>query len=327
MRRFVIRFAVFAATLLAVLTLVTLIPLSDDFLVFKTANTGYSKLGWDLRLFRDRAPELAGATVFIGPSYFNNGIDTDALTAGGLKAFNLAVNLPGREMDLYLTRKALRAGVARIVYCAMREPAEGHPMAALILNPFEYLEAGQTVNYSFVTFFAQRVLMEVAQAEWWLSGHPEGAPDPAISPTGHVPAEGSVTADAWENLRRQVESPTWTQRLVTAGKDLFLGPAGDNFVYQDLLSDKGSQSRALRKVVALCREAGVLPLSLRIPGLADTFAGAHRGPPLASAQVLPVLELPDDRFLQDPALWANEGHLSKAGSTLFTQAVLPLLNR
>ena len=104
MKKFLINIIVFTIVVFATSFALGEIEYSNSFLIEKTKDTAYEKVGWNLSMLENSKDQIKGSKVFFGSSYVLNGVNDSVLTNNGVRSFNFAVRHNGNDLSLFFLK-------------------------------------------------------------------------------------------------------------------------------------------------------------------------------------------------------------------------------
>lgn len=167
MRKFLVNAVLFILFFTLFTFVMAFVRTSDEFIIYKTTNTSYDKIAWNLDLINNHSEKINGSVVFFGPSLIQGGISDSTLMAHGVKAVNMGLNHHGNEMSLYFLNRVLPFNPKKVFLHLPKATLQNiHPMTPLVYTPDALLSDGQSVNIAFLNYIFKRLPFVMEYIVW-----------------------------------------------------------------------------------------------------------------------------------------------------------------
>jgi hypothetical protein len=321
------------------------VAFSDRFVYYKTIETPYKKVAWNLHLINRKPENVEGKLVLLGSSLIQGGINDSILSRAGIPTLNMAVPHNGNDLNLYFFEKIQALKPKEVLWLKGKVPFTGlHKLSPLLYKPKELVARGQALNGSFIHYFFKRVKLSLEyisfslfQGDWNLT--PEQL-DFIEKSYGFIPAPGIISQTVYleyssgEVLRNDeyynLYLNDYTYQKEKAGKGplrLVLGKRqfiDQVFLKSNFFRNVVSQEKFISKAQEKSKIQEIEFSKIYIPLLIDAMTSDNvnyrrRFFRKSSTDMENPIALPSYRFLNDKRYWSDVDHVSADGATLLTQ--------
>nr|WP_299381535.1 hypothetical protein [Allomuricauda sp.] len=341
--------------IISVITLVSCFLLSqkhysDDFIIYKTIDTHYKKVAWNITLLNNRSDVLNGSTIFLGSSIVQGGINDSILSAAGIHAVNMGVPHNANELGLYFQKRVLaKSKPKKIVYLKGKIPYKGlHKLTPLLYTSSDLFSIGQTANLDYIHFVFKKVKLTFEYYFYLMDPHkPSKDQTSFLAQThGHVNTNNIIQETTYNNIltqkgasvsdesfnlylngylyQRENGNSKFAQQLKIWKRKLVELYFGINFMF-----NQDNQEKFIEMAIEDCKARKIDVQKLYIPILIDVGnnTGYKRSNfrPTSSDEGIDLIQLEELDFLKPLDFWEDRDHLNHKGSAEFTKAIVPLL--
>lgn len=316
MKKFALNVFVFFMLITTVVFLLDSVQISDEYIIERTKGTGYEKIAWNLNLINNYPEQIKGSIIFLGPSLTQGGICDSTLNARGVRAINMGVNHPGKEMEQFFVSKIIKHNPKKIyLYLPKYELVFLHPMTPLLTDPIELLSSGQSFNIPFLTYLYKRSSF-ILNYLIWKFNHQASLPF-AYSKHGVRYQRTEYEKDKFESIKTE-------QILFSEFGGISLRKIIRRYLIQiNIIFNTRCQEQFLINAYAKCSRNGISMSQLYIPVVPDVKSGkifdkSFYAPPMT----VNVESVRDFSFLDQNYYWSDLNHLSNKGSIRFTEELV-----
>lgn len=350
MKRFLLQFGTISLVFLIICTVLSSLTYSERFIMYKTLDTPYKKVAWNLNVIEKHPERLKNSTVFLGSSLVQGAIQDSLLQAKNIAAVNMAVPHNGNDLNLYFFERILPLNPEKVVWLKGKVPYTGlHKLTPLLYKPGTLLSKGQGLNSSFIHYFFKRVKLsmefigfQLFQGEW----KPTSSEQTFLNrPYGYIIAPGALEQEVFVSYQQKGNARTdeyfnlylndfkyqkelgadgightvqnWKRKLVHKG-----------YLKSNFLRNVGAQEAFVSQAVDQGLENQIELTKLYVPLLVDAFdysqASYRRSfyQKTTTDEQVPVNSLNAFTFLGQADLWSDEDHVNEEGAFLFTNALI-----
>lgn len=350
MKRFLLQFGAISLVFLLLCTVLSSLTYSERFIMYKTLDTPYKKVAWNLSLIEKHPERLKNSTVFLGSSLVQGAIQDSLLQANNIPALNMAVPHNGNDLNLYFFERIMPYNPKKIFWLKGKVPYTGlHKLTPLLYKPAGLLSKGQGLNSSFIRYFFKRVKLsmefigfQLFQGEW----KPSSSEQAFLNrPYGYIIAPGALDSEVFASYQQKSNSRTdeyfnlylnefkyqkelgeggightvqyWKRKLVHQG-----------YLKSNFLRNVGAQEAFVSQALAQGQENQIELTKLYVPLLVDAFDYSQVSYKRSFYQntktdaEVPVYSLNEFSFLSRADLWSDEDHVNEEGAFLFTNALI-----
>ena len=325
MKRFLINLGLFALPIMTFFLSMANIKISDEYIIYKTQETGYDKIAFNLKLIKFNPERINNALVFLGPSIFQGGVSDEILNNEGIRSINLAVNHTGKEIELYFFKRILAFKPKKVYFFSNHEFVDLHPMTPLLYDPLLLISSGQFINSSFVNYFFKRVLFVADYIKWHVTNQKITQVKSNAPTWGVVYEKSSYSDDDFKTIQTYFNEDkvvSLKDKLIESLKSVKRA-IFDNYIIRDIISNSTSQHRFLLSIVHTANNNDIEIAGFYVPMIEDTLPGRSSKNKLFFADsVLRIEALDNFEFLSKGIYWSDLHHLSKDGSIYFARELI-----
>jgi len=344
MKRFLARGLLFLLLIFILSILLSQIDFSDAFIIYKTRDTEYKKIAWNINLITKKQERLDGSIIVLGSSIVQGGLNDSLLQEKGLNVINMGVPHNGDELSLYfLNRLKEKHPKAIVLLKGKTQYRNLHKLTPLLYTPSRLLEAGQSINLDFVIFIFKRTKLSLEYLFSMNVNNSDSELNEFLNASyGVIYDENEISDETYNKFSKG----DW------ARSDEYFNLRLNNFLYQSeqqkgdfiksilkikrkmvswflmdfsFLSNTKSQRSFMNKAVREALKYNIEVRKIYIPILIDVkeYTGYNRQTyPMVSSDTIGILILDSHKFLNKQAYWSDESHLNEKGSILFTEKMI-----
>ncbi|WP_318308119.1 hypothetical protein [Flagellimonas crocea] len=353
MRKFLVQLGILSSIVLLACFLLSEVTFSDDFLVYKTKDTAFKKIGWNLNLINNEPKRLENSIVFLGSSLVQGGINDSLLQQSGISAINMGVPHNGNEIGLYFLERIKDKDPKEVIFLKGKTPFNGlHKMTPLLYTSSELFEGGQRFNPDYISFVFKKTKLCLEYIFFkMLQKQPKADLEYSnflSRPYGVVYATDTVStkiynetvlentkkkSDEYYNLYQndflyqdEINGSAFSNNLKIAKRKLVLTA----WVENNFITNIKSQESFIESAIQICKRNEIKVGKIYIPKLVDvknySNVPYNRNfyKPVPSDSI-GVYHLDSFQFLKAKEHWADFDHLDESGADLFTKEVLKTL--
>ncbi|MFC4220503.1 hypothetical protein [Flagellimonas marina] len=348
MRKFLVQLAILSSFVLLTCFLLSQVTFSDEFIVHKTKDTAYKKIGWNLNLIKNHQERIKGSTIFLGSSLVQGALNDSLMQNNGMNVINMGVPHNGNEIGVYFINRLMELKPKEVVLLKGKTPFQGlHKMTPLLYTSTGLFRSGQgfTVDYISFVFKKAKLCLEYFFFQIFpdkknsdkayeaflyrqygvLYAHdtiPQQVYDEAIS------RRTGSKSDEYYNLylndylyRSESGNPSFMNKLKVLKRKFVLNV----WMQSDLLKNTKSQERFVDTAIQLCEQEGIKISKLYVPKLVDVnqYEGYTREfYKKVQSDSVGVYDMDTYQFLKSRNHWADFDHVDQSGADLFTKKLL-----
>ncbi|WP_298488375.1 hypothetical protein [uncultured Maribacter sp.] len=338
MKSFLLKILAFTLFLFSICLLLSEIEFSDDFLINRTKDTAYDKVGWNLSKIKNYKEEIKGSNIFFGSSYVLNGLSDSVLNTKKIKSFNFAVRHNGNDLSLFFLKKIVPLQPKEVFFLKGKTGFKNlHKLAPLLYKPSTLVGDGQAINISFVNYLFKRTKLALEYIFFITENNQELN---LYSSVYGIEYENEPFKETIFNEKNIVKKLRFEDEGYNLHKTNYLykkEKTGNIFLntiktfkrkvtreyYQrnNWVSNWKSQENFVNKAKEICEENNVPFSQLYMPVVSDVVSIEKSENPFfiplhSDAKKIYVLE--SYTFLKNRLYWADMHHLSKKGAIVFT---------
>ncbi|MDC6366859.1 MULTISPECIES: hypothetical protein [Flavobacteriaceae] len=350
MRKFLVQLIVLSAVLLAVCFGLSCVKFSDGFIVHKTKDTAYKKIGWNLNLIKNKPERIKNSTIFLGSSLVQGAINDSLLVLSGVNAINMGVPHNGNEIGLYFTERLKNMSPKEIIILKGKTPFKGlHKMTPLLYTSITLLGNGQGINSDYIQFIFKKsklcleyLFFNLSSSETEYENYNKFLQKSygVIYDKHEIPQHvydytmanfSGKKSDQYYNLYQndflytnETDDNSVTNYLKVAKRRL----VKKVWVESDFINNVGAQERFVQSIIQIGIDNKIAIRKIYIPKLVDvnTYSGYVRDDyQKVPSDSVGVYSLQDYGFLKSREHWADFDHLDESGANLYTQQITPFL--
>lgn len=323
---------------------------SDDFIIYKTIDTHYKKVAWNLNTINNRKELLDNSTIFLGSSIVQGGINDSLLNSAGIKATNMGVPHNGNELTLYFQNRILKSSnPKKIIYLKGKIPYSGlHKLTPLLYTSSELLKNGQTINFDYLNFLFKKSKLSLEYFTYNLIGRKTDydGHGPFLSKSfGQINVTNEILESDYYKYIGTGEGTRMDENFNLYLNDyLYKTEKNDSKIVKTLKQfkrkttqlilknnfffNRENQQKFILNAVKGAKKHEVNHEMIYIPILIDVGSNYaysrsyYRKGPLDDNG---IIHLGSYDFLADRDYWDDKDHLNQRGSELFTERIIPYL--
>ena len=347
MKSFLLKILVFTLFLFSICLLLSEIEFSDDFLINRTKDTAYDKVGWNLNKIKNNKEEIKGSNIFFGSSYVLNGLSDSVLNKKKIKSFNFAVRHNGNDLSLFFLKKIIPLQPKEVFFLKGKTGFKKlHKLAPLLYEPSTLVGDGQAVNISFIKYLFKRTKLALEYI-FFISENNQELNVSSSSVYG-IEYENEPFKEAIFNKKSVVKKLRFEDEGYNLQKRNYLykkEKTGNSFFNaikifkrkvtreyfqrNNWVSNWKSQENFVATAKEICKENKISFSQLYMPVVSDVVSIEKSENPFfiplhSDAKKIYVLE--SYTFLENRLYWADMHHLSKEGAIVFTNKLVEQLN-
>jgi hypothetical protein len=330
MRKFAAKCVFLVVPILLISIAASCIKLSDNYLIYKTDGTSYSKISYNINIINSEPEAIRDAIIFLGPSLVQSGISDDYLYSQGIPVVNMAINHPGKEIELYFLKRLSHIKPRTIFVFANYETNSIHPMTPILYDPFSLLAAGQIFNMPFMKYYAKRLTFVSDYLKWCLFERGAKRDINKRIGFGVVYNKDSYTDRQFDMIRDEViQLKTKREQSAMRGSSVVTGVfkyikkcINKNYLTNSIINNESSQHNFMLSMIEEANGRNIEIAGIYIPTIEDAVFGTHCCDTLLLNTSIGVKSLDDYRFLSNGRYWFDKNHLSREGAILFTHELL-----
>lgn len=314
MRKLYLNIVLFSLLLGMLILMLTEIELPNNYLIYKTYDTDYKKISWNINLISNNPEKIKDANLFFGPSSIQCGICDSTLIADGANSINMGINHSGKELELFFIEKTGVFKPKAIFVFANKTVINLHPMTPLLIKPSTLLKYGQTINLTFFGYLADRTIFVLDYFRWKLSG--ETIDKIKFNTFGVVYEPGEMTEHEYEiisNKQHPIIIPQESTNIFTKAWRTWIY-FKYNFIYNG-----ASQKNFINKIKETASNYHLPIYAIYTPYCQDSKKTVSVPSTFFLHEIITTKKLNDFLFLNDAQYWFDEQHLSKSGAIKFTK--------
>lgn len=316
MKKFILNTMLFLILLTVLIFLIDCIHISDEFVIEKTKGTSYDKIAWNLNLINYHPEKINGSIIFLGPSLMQGDICDSTLNANSIKAVNMGINHPGKEIELLFLNRILNYKPTKVfLHLSKYELTDLHPMTPLLYDPLSLLFNGQSLNIPFLFFLFHRAFF-VSEFVLWSFIHPEIS-QYNYQDYGVVYQKSNFSNESYQAVdTSKILSPDFRKGDM---RSYFRHYAIKiNFIF-----NTGSQEEFVTKTYEYAKKNDVKISEIYLPTLIDAKVKKDFGNSFYSShnKYIPI-SLKNFDFLDEAVNWTDLNHLSRKGAIRFTNELI-----
>lgn len=334
MKKFIFNIFIFSIVLIVLCFAIGNVKITDEYICYKTKNTSYEKIAWNLNLINNHPEKINGSILFFGPSLTQAGICDSTFQANKINAINFGTNGAGNEVELFFLEKAIKYKPKKIfLHIYKGEHKDLHNMTPLLYTSVGLLQAGQNVNFNYLSFLFKRasyvldyfvweLFIENFQVESYSSFGSRGE-SASVSDEFYAGIEKETMLDFFESVNLSKNEFRKSTELNRKGFYFNLIKFRRSVIYFlnnfEFVNNIESQNNFDRTAFELSKLRNIEINHLYIPVIADVkidkdfnelFYNTYDGKPVSS--------LKNFKFMDSCVYWADMTHLSKKGGIAFT---------
>lgn len=344
MKYFLKRLSFFSLLIFIIAISLSELRYSDDFIISKTKDTDYEKVGWIISLINENPEVIRNSKVFLGSSYVLNGLNDSILNISGVKAINLAVKHGAEEVNLYFMERILEYSPQEIIFLKSKSGNSGiHKLTPLLYPTSKLKKNGQTINFHLLRHIMKRTKLSLEFIVYQLQ-RKKNIQSNDSRKYGIRYEESHITKKRFYDIN-YINSQKKIFENFNIHKSNFLYPNEQkglsnklkqfkrNLVYtyylqNNLFSNVESQQQFLLKAKEICLKEGYTFSQIYLPIVADVVSTQTNNYTYFNSRFSDsenIYAFDDYTFLNQNKFWTDDHHLSKEGSIVFTQKILSLL--
>lgn len=83
MRKFLVQLTILSSIVLLTCFLFSQVKFSDEFIIYKTKDTAFKKIGWNINILENYPERIKGSTIFFGSSLVQGAINDSLMQDRG----------------------------------------------------------------------------------------------------------------------------------------------------------------------------------------------------------------------------------------------------
>ena len=238
------------------------------------------------------------------------------LNANGIKAVNMGINHPGKEIDLLFLDRILNYKPAKIyLHLSKYELTDLHPMTPLLYDPLSLISNGQSLNIPFLFFLFHRASF-VSEFILWRFLHHE-IPQNHYNDHGVVYQKNEFTKESYRAIdTSKILSPDFR-------KGNFRSYFRHYAIKINFIFNTGSQEIYVNKAFEKANKYNINIAEIYLPALIDSKVKKNFDRSFYySDKLVAVSSLINFSFLDDASNWTDLNHLSRKGAIRFTNELI-----
>lgn len=342
-------------TFISILIIVGVLILSeksfnDDFLIFKTINTHYKKVAWNINLINKKPSLLDGSTIFLGSSIVQGGINDSLINSKGIKAINMGVPHNGYELGLYFQNRILNVAKPNKIFFLQGKISYGglHKLTPLLYTSSELLNNGQTINLDYIRFIFKKSKLTLEYLFFRLKQKSEYTNENEAflrSAFGQINTSNVISTEEYEKYTAQIQGLS-----VDESFNLYLNDylyqnekqeskfkqklkrykriATDLILNNNFIFNRKNQQKFFDKAVCIPNiknttvEVIYIPILIDASNTGDYSRKDFKKGPSCNVD---IIHLKNHKFLKKRKFWSDKDHLNNKGANEFTYKIIPLL--
>ncbi len=345
MKSFLLKILAFTLFLFSICLLLSEIEFSDDFLINRTKDTAYDKVGWNLNKIKNHKEEIKGSNIFFGSSYVLNGLSDSVLNTKKIKSFNFAVRHNGNDLSLFFLKKIIPLQPKEVFFLKGKTGFKNlHKLAPLLYKPSTLVGDGQAINISFVKYLFKRTKLALEYIFFISENNQNINISTSIYGVEYENEPFSETIfknkDVVEKLRFEDEGynlhktnylykkEKTANNFFNTLKNLKRKITREYYQRNNWVSNWNSQENFVDTAKEICGENNIPFSQLYMPVVSDVVSlEKSQNPffiPLAS-DAKKIYVFKSYAFLENKLYWADMHHLSKEGAIVFTNKLVEQL--
>ena len=351
MKRFLLQLAAISTVFLILCIGLTSINFSDNFIFFKTLDTPYKKVAWNLNLIENSPDLIKGKTIFLGSSLIQGGINDSILSSKGLPSINMGVPHNGNDLNLYFFDRIKNLQPKEVVWLKGKVKYTGlHKLTPLLYKPSSILSNGQGINSSFIRYFFKRVklAMEYLQfAVFRYDWKPTEEQNRFLEQSyGFIPAPGIVSKEVFEDYKNgsvsrndeyynlYLNDYTYLREKLGSGPNLLTiwrrRLIDQFYLRSNFIRNVGSQEGFIDRAQAASLNLNIPFHKIYIPLLLDASLEQHveydrQFYRSSYSDKKEPINLSSYQFLMQQSYWSDVDHVSSEGAEILTRSYFKFL--
>lgn len=338
MKKFILNIFIFSIALIVLCFIIGNIKITDQYICYKTKNTSYEKIAWNLNLINNHPEKINGSILFFGPSLTQAGICDSTLQANKINAINFGTNGAGNEVELFFLQKAIQHKPKQIfLHIYKGQHKDLHNMTPLLYTPFSLLESGQNINFNYFLFLFKRASYVLDYLVWNLFIKDSQVDN--FSSFGSRGEDTSVDEDYYDNIQEETMLDFFESVNLSSNgfrKSTELDRKGFYFnlirfrraaIYFlnnfEFINNIESQNNFDKKAFELAQLKNIEINHLYIPVIADVKINKDFNELFYNTYDNKLVSsLKNFNFLDSNIYWSDMTHLSKKGGITFTNELI-----
>lgn len=339
MKTFLLKLVIFSILVFAFCFALSELQFSDDFLIEKTKETAYEKVGWNINMIQNHKDEIKNSRVYFGSSYVLNGVNDSILNSKGIKSVNLAIKHNGNDLSLYFLKRIIPLQPKEVIFLKGKTAFRNlHKLAPLLYSPSNLIADGQNFNLTFVSYLFKRTKLSLEYIYFTINQKEKEVSidknkfgiryeESFLSENDFYDKEKIKELQKEEenfNLyrtnflyKKEIAKPSFLNQIMAIKREWTLKYYSQN----DLVTNFKSQEHFIKKAKDICENNGVLFTQLYMPVVSDVvsdLSGEQTFYMPLESDAATIYYLKDYSFLNDNTFWTDKHHLTKKGSISFT---------
>lgn len=337
MKKFLLNTSLYSIGLSLLVFLIGNIPISSTYVIFKTVQTDYIKIAWNLN-YIDRFPEkIRDRIVFLGPSLTQEGICDSTLQAHGIQAINFGTNQAGNEIELYFYKRILCYHPKKVFLHLSKDKVKNlHSMTPLLYTPVELLSIGQSYfNLSFVHFIFKRTGFVLDYLVWQLYSRPDMKKNykefgvmyaQSLSEKEYKKISKAEFKMVFEATNLPGQDYKFSTEKYQSGLIFEIKRLRRRILYafynSEFIYNIDSQQKFVQEAFKMGKTHKIPTFEFYMPAIMDTKVGMNFNQSFfVPRDTVKVSALANYTFLDSSIYWSDGYHLSKQGAISFSQAL------
>jgi hypothetical protein len=353
MRKFLVQLAILSSIVFFACFLFSQVTFSDEFIVYKTKDTAYKKIGWNINLLENHSERIRGGTIFLGSSLVQGAINDSLMQQEGFNAINMGVPHNGNEIGLYFLNRLKKKKPREVIFLKGKTPFQGlHKMTPLLHTSSSLFKAGQGFNPDYISFVFKKsklcleyIFFKLLQGDKIKDASYQSFltrkygviyANNTISEEVYNDTMERITGgktDEYYNLylndylyRNEVNANSLLNKIKVVKRELVL-----NFwMRTNFIKNTKSQEKFVQKAIEISRANHIEISKLYIPKLVDVKDYSDTDYKRSFYESVPsdsigVYGLESYKFLMPRRHWADFDHLDESGAELYTEKILEKL--
>tara|TARA_B100001109_G_C18848711_1_gene468184 strand:+ start:541 stop:1569 length:1029 start_codon:yes stop_codon:yes gene_type:complete len=335
MYQFLKHTVLFSLITLCFVFLICEIKVSDHFIVYKTENTAYEKVAWNLNLINNQPKRIENSIVFFGPSLVQGGICDSTLNANDIKALNFGVNHFGNDLSLFFLKRIKHLKPKEVIFHKKKSSySKLHKLTPLLYTPIELLKDGQRLNLYFLTYIFKRTALVFE----YLSLTSFDRIDTSYVPNYHFGVRYEKATSY--NILKPAKRDRTEMTNLHLNDFRFISERGNQSFsmkikiyhrkwlhylnYNSTLFNENSQENFVNKAFEICSANDFRFSKIYIPEVGDlkNLENHKQTFYMNSDSDKNVICFKNFHFLNDSIYWADIHHLNKKGAISFTEELV-----
>jgi len=352
MKRFLVQFGVISILILIICFGLSQVTFSDDFISYKTKDTAYKKIGWNLHLINEEPERINNSVIFLGSSLVQVAINDSLMQANGINAINMGVPHNGNELWLYFLDRLKDKNPKKVIFLKGKTPFQGlHKLTPLLFTSSKLIANGQSINKDYIEFVFKKskLTLEYLFFNFFGDNTSNLEYDKFLkNPYGVVFVKDTISrgyydevvqvktikdSDEYYNLYKndfRYQKEVGNDNFMTNFRVLKRRLVIDYWVGNNYISNIWSQERFADEMIQIGLNNGIDIQKIYIPKLVDVnhYSGYERSDYKAvPSDSVGILSLDDHGFLKEHALWGDFDHLDEEGANLYTQKLIEIFGK